>query len=153
MAGTRASSAPWRVACIQTRTGCDPAENLALLIPLVREAAAKGASYVQTPEMSNVFEAGGRRQYERARAMEEDAMVATMRRLASELGVAVHLGSVAVRGRRRTGRREARQPRGPHRAFGQDRGDLRQDSTSSTPTRRTASATGNRAATSAATGW
>ena len=104
MAGTRdrvaqagGPPAAWRVACIQTHTGCDPAENLARLDPLVREAAGMGAAYIQTPEMSNVFEAGGKRQYERARPMEEDAMVAAMRDLAAELEVAIHLGSVAVR--------------------------------------------------------
>ena len=97
MAGTQPIAPPWRVACIQTCTGCDPAENLARLAPLVRDAAGMGAAYIQTPEMSNVFEAGGKRQYERARPMEEDAMVAAMCGLAAKLGVAIHLGSVAVR--------------------------------------------------------
>ena len=86
-----------RVACVQFRSGCAVEENVERLVPLVREAAAAGAHYVQTPEMSNVFEANGRAQYERARAEEDDAMVAAMREVAAGAGIFLHLGSIAVR--------------------------------------------------------
>ncbi|MEM7567896.1 MAG: carbon-nitrogen hydrolase family protein [Pseudomonadota bacterium] len=87
----------WRVACVQACAGTDPAANLAVLSSHIREAAAEGATYVQTPEMSNVYEAGARAQAAKAVAFEDDPMVAAFRDLAAELGITIHIGSIAVR--------------------------------------------------------
>ncbi len=88
---------PWRVACVQACAGVDPAANLAILDARIREAASAGATYVQTPEMSNVYEAGARAQAEKASLFEADPMVSALRDLARELSITVHIGSIAVR--------------------------------------------------------
>ena len=45
-----------KVAVVQMRSGRDMAQNLVDATALVREAAAQGATYVLTPEVSNIFE-------------------------------------------------------------------------------------------------
>ena len=42
---------------VQTRTRLSPDENLKEIGQLIREAAGKGADYVQTPEMTNILAA------------------------------------------------------------------------------------------------
>lgn len=85
-----------KVAAIQFRTGLDETETRTRMEALVREAAATGVSYVQTPEMSNLFLARGSEQRAAARTLEVDGFVGAMRALAAELGITLHLGSVAV---------------------------------------------------------
>lgn len=86
-----------RIACVQLRSGRDPAANLATLESLVREAAAAGALYVQTPEMTNILERSRADLFARIHRQEADPTIARMRAVAAELGVVVHLGSLAVR--------------------------------------------------------
>ena len=45
----------FRVGLIQTRAGEQPAANLDTVVKLLGEAKAGGASYVQTPEMTNIM--------------------------------------------------------------------------------------------------
>jgi predicted amidohydrolase len=45
-----------KVACVQMRSGRDPASNVDQATRLIREAAAPGASFVQTPEMTNIVD-------------------------------------------------------------------------------------------------
>ena len=47
---------PLCVAAVQLRSGRDPSKNLPEVEALVRDAAAAGATYVQTPEMTNIIE-------------------------------------------------------------------------------------------------
>jgi predicted amidohydrolase len=42
--------------CIQMRSGVTPDANIAAMESLVREAAARGARYVQTPEMTGAVQ-------------------------------------------------------------------------------------------------
>ena len=86
-----------RVACIQLRSGRDPEANLAATETLVREAAAQGASYVQTPEMTNLLERSREALLEKIAPEAEDGFLAGMRGLAAELAIHLHLGSVAIR--------------------------------------------------------
>ena len=86
----------FKAAAIQMRSGIDPKRNVADMEVLVREAAGKGAAYVQTPEMT-----GALVRDEEARATsftteEKDLVVAAASRLASELGIYFHIGSTAI---------------------------------------------------------
>jgi predicted amidohydrolase len=50
-------SQTFRAACAQMRTGLDVAANIDAAAGLIREAKAKGAQFVATPEMTSLFEA------------------------------------------------------------------------------------------------
>ncbi|WP_454852092.1 carbon-nitrogen hydrolase family protein [Rhizobium binxianense] len=83
-------------AAVQMCSGVDPAKNAASMARLVREAAAGGATYVQTPEMTGMLQ----RDRAAARAVlrdeSEDVIVRTGSELASELGIYMHVGSTAI---------------------------------------------------------
>lgn len=85
------------IALIQTRTPATAAGGLEHVEPLIREAAAGGAKFILTPEGTNVLEQ--RRERRDAVLSEENADVAVLglRRLASELGVWLLIGSAIVR--------------------------------------------------------
>lgn len=85
------------VACVQMRSGRDPAANRDEAVARVREAAAAGAVYVQTPEMTNLIEADRAALFEKIRPQEADETIAALRAVARETRVTVHLGSLAVR--------------------------------------------------------
>jgi deaminated glutathione amidase len=83
-------------AAIQMRSGVEPARNVAEMERLVREAAAKGASYIQTPEMTGALVRDRETLRGLLRGEREDMVVAAARRLAGELGVHLHVGSTAI---------------------------------------------------------
>jgi len=84
-------------ACLQMKATNVVAENIATIEKLAREAAAKGATYLQTPEMSNIVERSREKLFAAIAPEEEDETLAACRRLAAELGVFFHLGSVALK--------------------------------------------------------
>jgi predicted amidohydrolase len=90
-------SAKFRVGLIQMQSGRTPADNFAAAAALIREAKAAGADYVQTPEMTNVMEL--KRDAVLAAVGEEDAdkTLADFRALAREVGIRVHVGSLALK--------------------------------------------------------
>jgi predicted amidohydrolase len=90
------SNAPFTAACIQMRSGMDPAANLDQATGLIREAAGQGASYVQTPEMTNAVCRHRDILFSRIALEEKDASLAAFRDLARELGLHLHLGSLAI---------------------------------------------------------
>jgi deaminated glutathione amidase len=83
-------------AAVQMRSGVEPARNVAEMERLVREAAAKGASYIQTPEMTGALVRDRETLRGLLRSEREDMVVAAARRLAGELGVHLHVGSTAI---------------------------------------------------------
>ena len=86
----------FKAAAIQMCSGVDPEKNAADMARLVRDAAAQGAVYVQTPEMTGAVQKD--RAGLRAVLKDEanDIVVSTARSLASELGIHVHVGSTAI---------------------------------------------------------
>jgi len=86
----------FKVAALQMRSGMDPAANARTFEAMVREAAAAGARYVQSPEMTG----GLVRDREALRSMlqfeADDRVVGTAARLAAELGITIHVGSTAI---------------------------------------------------------
>jgi predicted amidohydrolase len=84
-------------ACIQLRSGKTIAENADVAEQLIRQAAGEGAAYIQTPEMSNVLVRSRPELMDRIGSEETDPFLAMARRLAAELSVYLHLGSLAIR--------------------------------------------------------
>ncbi|WP_186414931.1 MULTISPECIES: carbon-nitrogen hydrolase family protein [unclassified Pannonibacter] len=83
-------------ACVQLRSSRDVAANSAAAEALIREAAAAGADYVQTPEMTNLLERSREDLMAKIRVEAEDPSLARFRALAAELGIWLHIGSLAI---------------------------------------------------------
>jgi predicted amidohydrolase len=90
-------SATFRVGLIQMRSGREPQANFDAAAKLIREAKAGGADYVLTPEMTNIMETRRERLFAAVGTEDDDASLASFRALARELGIYVHVGSLAVR--------------------------------------------------------
>jgi predicted amidohydrolase len=87
----------FKAACVQLQSSTDVEENIETVERLVREASAAGAEYVQTPEMTNIVERRRDRLAERIRPEESDPAVERFAALAVELGVVLHVGSLALK--------------------------------------------------------
>ena len=85
-----------KIGVVQMRSGRDMARNLVDATALVREAASKGATYVLTPEVSNIFEPDKDRLKAVAMLESEDIFVKGFAVLARELGIYLHAGSLAL---------------------------------------------------------
>ncbi|MDJ1157455.1 carbon-nitrogen hydrolase family protein [Chelatococcus sp. SYSU_G07232] len=88
---------PFIAACAQMRSTRDPAENRDAAVRLVREASDAGAHYVQTPEMTALVERERARLFAAVHAQDDDPLIATMRDVARERGIVVHIGSLALK--------------------------------------------------------
>lgn len=84
-------------AAIQMRSTRSVERNIADLLALAEEAVARGARYLQSPEMSNLVERSRTALFEAIRPEGEDAMLNAVRGFAKAKGVTFHLGSIAVR--------------------------------------------------------
>ena len=73
------------------------ARNLADASELIREAAGQGASFVATPEMTNILEPDRPRLRSLAKPESEDGSVGAFSVLAQELGLWLNVGSLALR--------------------------------------------------------
>jgi predicted amidohydrolase len=84
-------------ACIGMRSGRDPLANRDAAVSLIEEAAAAGASYVQTPEMTSLVERSRKDLFEKVGPEERDATLTALREVARKRRITVHVGSIAVR--------------------------------------------------------
>jgi deaminated glutathione amidase len=84
-------------AMVQMRTGLLPEPSLAQATKLIRQAAAEGAHYVQTPEVSNMMQLNRKALFEHLAAEEDDLSLKAYRALAEELKIYLHIGSLALR--------------------------------------------------------
>src|ERR1700740_880677 len=84
-------------AMVQMRTGLLPEPSLEQGIKLIRQAAADGANYVQTPEVSNMMQANRKALFEHLASEEDDLSLKAYRALAKELQIHLHVGSLALR--------------------------------------------------------
>jgi predicted amidohydrolase len=89
-----------KIALFQAQTGIDPLANGAELVRRVRDAAAQGAVMLFTPEMSGLLDRDRERAAAHLRTEENDPVLAAVRDAAAEVGLWVHLGSLALRGER-----------------------------------------------------
>lgn len=87
----------FKAAAIQMCSGIDPARNVESMTRLVRDAAARGASYVQTPEMTGAVQKDRPGLMAVLRDEENDLIVKAAADLARELGIHLHIGSTAIK--------------------------------------------------------
>jgi len=85
-----------KVAAVQMRSGTSPERNAADFEALVREAASKGAQYVQTPEMTGALVRGKDELKAVLKPEAEDLIACKGAELAKELGIYLHVGSTAI---------------------------------------------------------
>lgn len=85
-----------KIAAVQLRSGIKAAPNLAALTGAVSQAAADGASYVLTPEVSVVFAEHRDGLGAEAAPFENNPATVELSALARSLGIYLHLGSFAV---------------------------------------------------------
>ncbi len=85
-----------KVAALQMRSGTDVARNVAAFEELVREAAGKGALYVQSPEMTGALMRDKAALMASLKPQADDPVAAKGASLARELGIHVHIGSTAI---------------------------------------------------------
>ncbi len=86
-----------RVGLIQTRTPATHAAALAHVAPLVREAAAQGATFIVTPEGTNILQRDKQALLPQLTLLGEDPVVQGLQALAAELSVAILVGSALVK--------------------------------------------------------
>jgi deaminated glutathione amidase len=84
-------------AMVQTRTKLSPDDNVKEIGALIREAKGKGASYVQTPEMTNLLATNREQLFKTVADEEHDTSLKAFRTLARELKIYLHIGSMAIR--------------------------------------------------------
>ncbi|MCE1237251.1 MAG: carbon-nitrogen hydrolase family protein [Hyphomicrobiales bacterium] len=87
----------FRAALVQMTSSRSVAENIATMDALVREAAAGGAVYVQTPETTGIMDEDPQRLFETLTYEDADPTLAHARGLAKDLGVHLHIGSLAIK--------------------------------------------------------
>ena len=87
-----------RAALVQMRSGPEMARNLADASEMIRAAAAQGAVFVSTPEMTNILEPDRPRLRALARTEAEDESVMAFSALARQLGLWLNIGSLALMG-------------------------------------------------------
>lgn len=85
-----------RVALVQLRSGIEPAANRAHALPLLREAAAKGARLIATPECTTRLDRNRDRMLASLLEEKDDPDVRAWAAIAAELGVWLLLGSTTV---------------------------------------------------------
>jgi len=86
-----------RLGLIQLRTPATQTEALAQASDLVRDAAAQGATFIATPEGTNILQRDRAKLFEQLTTLDQDACVQGLRALASELKVEILIGSALVR--------------------------------------------------------
>ena len=85
-----------KIAAIQMRSGLDPDANLRALEPMLAEAAAAGARYVLTPEVTMIFPENRDQLRSVAAPFEGHPQLRRIGELARQHGMFIHLGSLAV---------------------------------------------------------
>ncbi|HTN60006.1 MAG TPA: carbon-nitrogen hydrolase family protein [Devosia sp.] len=85
-----------KIAAIQMRSGPEPEANIAALRPMVAEAAAAGARYVQTPEVTLAFAENRAGLAKVAGPFQNDPYLAQLAELARQHQLYLHIGSLAV---------------------------------------------------------
>ncbi len=83
-------------AAIQMRSTMEPERNATDFEAMVREAAKKGAVYVQSPEMTGAMVRDAEARRKLFRHEDDDLIVAAARRLSAELRIHLHVGSTAI---------------------------------------------------------
>lgn len=86
-----------KTALIQITSSDDPAANLGMVRGMIAEAAANGAQFVLTPEVTNCVSTSTTRQREVLQHQEDDITLAGLRAQAAELGIWILIGSLGIK--------------------------------------------------------
>jgi predicted amidohydrolase len=86
----------FKAGLVQMCTGRDVDRNVADASALIREAAGKGARYVQTPEITTLMEMEHAALFAAVRPENGNPAIARFADLAQELGIWLHVGSMGV---------------------------------------------------------
>ena len=84
-------------ACVTMRSGREPAANRDAAARMIREAAAAGADFVQTPEITNICDRNKAAILEKTVTEDRDETLAALREVARETRVTLQIGSLALR--------------------------------------------------------
>ena len=84
-------------AILQLSSSDDPSENLKEIKTLVEKAAAAGAGFVLTPEVSNCVSTSRSRQRDVLSLQEDDPTLAALREQAGKLGIWLLIGSLGLK--------------------------------------------------------
>lgn len=90
-------SQTFRAACVQMRTGLDVAANVDAATALIREAKAKGAQLIATPEMTSLFDAESNALFAKVRSEDDDVALKAFRAVAEELSLWLVIGSLPIK--------------------------------------------------------
>ena len=85
-----------RVALVQMRSGRNVSANVKDALDLVRQAAAQGANYIQTPEMTTLMELDRQQLLAAIQHEADNSAIAQFTATARDLKVWLHIGSMAV---------------------------------------------------------
>jgi predicted amidohydrolase len=86
-----------KIGLIQTRTPATHEAALAHVLPMVRDAAGQGATFIATPEGTNVLQKDRALLLPMLKSLQEDVVVAGLRAAAIEFGVWILIGSALVK--------------------------------------------------------
>jgi predicted amidohydrolase len=86
-----------KIAAIQMRSGVDVDANISAADSLIRAAAAQGASFISTPEMTHILQRSSKRLFESITDEANDRGVKHFSALASELEIDLLIGSLAIK--------------------------------------------------------
>ena len=89
--------AAFRAACVQLRSTDDVAENIRTTSALIREAKAKGAQFIATPENTTLMAPDGGAKLEKSFDEAHDPALPAFTALAEELGAWLLIGSLAIK--------------------------------------------------------
>lgn len=84
-------------AAVQMQSGLDVGKNVDHAEQMIRDAASAGATYVLTPEMTTVLDLNRKRLMAAIATEAADPSLKRFRALAGELGIHLHVGSMAVK--------------------------------------------------------
>lgn len=91
------SSGTFKAGLIQMRSGLTPRANIDAAATLIAQAKAAGADYVQTPEMTNILALKREDLLAQIASEENDASLATLREIARQHKIHLHVGSLAIK--------------------------------------------------------
>jgi predicted amidohydrolase len=86
----------FKAACVQMRSGRSVERNVDDAEALIRAAAAAGAQYVLTPEMTTILDRDRASLFAAIGPEETDTSLQRFREIARELGIYLHIGSMAI---------------------------------------------------------
>ncbi|MEP4196314.1 MAG: carbon-nitrogen hydrolase family protein [Aliishimia sp.] len=86
-----------KAALLQLSSSDDPSHNIVTVRDMVRSAAAQGAQFVLTPEVTNCVSTSRTRQMDVLEKPDDDAFLKTMQEEARDLSIWLMLGSLAVK--------------------------------------------------------